>query len=599
MAEMSNPLNERQRKRLRAAAAYSRQKLEPFRRNNFESLCQYVGSHYGDGGAADRVPVNLIQLATAIYLRTLAARSPQVMVSSPYRMLKPSAAKLELGMNHLLREIKFRDTIRMGVLNALYSIGIFKTGICAYGKVEIEGVHHDVGQPFCDVVHLDDWVHDCSARTFEEVAYCGNRYRLPKDAVMDNPIYTFDRDVQVTPSAQSGMENGTAKAESLTQGQESGGETFHEMIELWDYFLPQENLIVTLLADNEDAAPIRVVDWEGPENGPFHLLSFSDVPNNIMPSPPVNAWRDIHELSNDLFRKLGRQASRQKTILGVQGGADADGNRIVNASDGDVMRVDSPDKAKEYRFGGIDQQNLLFFLQCKDIFSYIGGNLDTLGGLSPMADTAKQEELLVNSSNKQTADMQDQVMTLVERVCGDLGWWLWTDPLIELPLIQRVQGTDIEIPVTFSAEAREGDFLDYNFKIKPYSMAHDSPGQRLQALTQVWTQWIMPNLQFMQQLGIEPDWEALLRLVAKYTNNDDLEEILKFGGPPTMPRPEPIGQPEKGSAGPAKPAQTTRTYERISRPGASRAGKDAAMSAMLMGQNPQPKEMAGMMRQVG
>lgn len=57
---------------------------------------------------------------------------------------------------------------------------------------------------------------------------------------------------------------------------------------------------------------------------------------------------------------------------------------IISSNDGETLRLDNPDRAREYRFGGIDQPSLAFLLQVKDLFVYLGGNLDSLGGLALM-----------------------------------------------------------------------------------------------------------------------------------------------------------------------------------------------------------------------
>ena len=75
----------------------------------------------------------------------------------------------------------------------------------------------------------------------------------------------------------------------------------------------------------------------------------------------------------------------------------------------------------------------------------------------------------------------------------------------------------------------------------------------------------------------------------------ELEQVLKIA---TQNQQRPVGTPppEKKVA---KPAQTTRTYERVNRGGATRQGKDMAMMQTLFGGNPQPKEQAMMTRPVG
>lgn len=588
--------DDKKRKRLRDAMDKSRRLLKPFRDNRVDFIKQYVGSHYSDDGARDRVPVNLIELATNIYARQLSAKSPKVLVATYKQEIKPKASLLELAINHLLSEIWFDKTMRMVVLDALFGVGIIKVGMYSHGKVEVDGFTHDVGQPFADAVHLDDWVHDMSARRYDEVQFAGNRYRLPLEYVQE--AEEFDKKarqgLKATRKGEYDRGESGDSADSISQGDTPDKDEYVDFVELWDLWLPMENLVITLPCGG--GAPLREIEWEGPEPGPFHMLGFSEVPNNIMPLPPASLWLDLHDLSNRIFRKLGRQGERQKTILGIQDGAARDGELIVKAEDGDAIRMDNPGQAREYRFGGIDQPNMAFFLQLVDKFSYMNGNLDSLGGLSPQAQTLGQDEMLARSASKRVADMQDRVEGFVTNVIKSLAFYLWNDPLINLPLVKRMANTDISVPVRFTPEDREGDFLDYNIEIEPYSMQHESPGTRLQTINGLMNNVLMPLAGPMAQQGIQVNFEGLLKLIAKYSNMPEVSEIITFvGQQATMP---PQGA-DGGQVAPAQPPVTTRNYVRTNRPGASRSGKDYAMMQTLLGKMPQPNEMAAMARPVG
>lgn len=62
--------------RLQAAVRRSYQQLQPARAERNANIRQYVTSHYGSRGAADRVPVNFLELAIGIYTYQLAAKAP-------------------------------------------------------------------------------------------------------------------------------------------------------------------------------------------------------------------------------------------------------------------------------------------------------------------------------------------------------------------------------------------------------------------------------------------------------------------------------------------------------------------------------------------
>lgn len=575
-----NPENPRHLKKLRDALLHSRQKLRVFRENRLEAVRQYVGAHYSQDGAGDRVPVNLLELAVQIYVRQLAAKAPRPHVSTHIRSLKPFAATMQLHLDQRVQEIQLGKTMRTAVQDAMFGMGIVKVGLDYIGFDRIGDSRFDDTESFADAIDLDNWVHDISAKQYERVGFAGDRYRLPLEMVRETEAFEKKPREQLQATRKMALDEvGQTDVGQIGTGEETDPDEYQEHVELWDLWLPAENLIVTLPAEGE-GEPLRVVEWDGPDIGPYHLLRFSDVPGNIMPLPPVANMLDLHDLENRLFRKLGRQAERQKTILGVQGGADADGRRIVDANDGEAWRLDNPEKAKEYSFGGVDPALLAFVIQVKDLAAYFGGNLDTLGGLSPQTETLGQDQLLEANASKRIADMQDRTVAFAAGVLRALAWYEWTDPVRESLLTKTVPGTDVAVPVKWTPETREGDFLDYHIRVEPYSMQHETPATKLQTIVQVWERFIAPYADAMAQQGIAVNFTRLVRILSEHTNTPEIEEMLTFAQPPEE-------RPVEGSQ--PKPAQTTRRYERVNRTtGGSRAGRDSAMIQTLLGGGVQP-----------
>lgn len=577
--------------RLRDAVDGSRKKLEPFRRQRHDFIKQFIGKHYSDNGAGDRVPVNLMELAVNIYTRQLAARAPRAMVTTVPRKLKATAALLELALNHLVVEIDLETSLRRWVQDALFSMGIIKVGLNRLPGQEIDGVAHDVGQPFADVVSLDDWFHDMAAPCFERAQFMGNYYRLPLEYVKESDV--FDRKVTsrlTTPTEhESQDEFGNERVGKFSRGESQVIDEYHKTIRLLDVWLPIENKMVTF-ADQMRLTPIRVLDWGGPERGPYHILAFEDVPDQVMPLSPAAIWMDLHDLTNRLFRKLARQAERQKTVLGVQGANKADGERIVDANDGETIRIDNPRGAQEFRFGGADQAGLGFVIQVRNIFNSIAGNLDILGGLAAQSETATQDKLLSEGASKRVADMEDRTLRATKKVMRDLSWYLWTDPLIELPLTKEQPGSDMPVELVFTPDEIEGDFLDYNIGIQPFSMQHQTPAGKLNTLQQVFGSFVVPFLPLLQQQGITINFEGLLKMVAKLSNMQELDDVLTFSG---------LSIEERTSLEQRAPANTTRTNVRRNVAQSTPQGQEQVLAQLLAGGNPQESQLNSLARNVG
>jgi hypothetical protein len=298
---------------------------------------------------------------------------------------------------------------------------------------------------------------------------------------------------------------------------------------------------------------------------------------------------DLHDLSNALHVKLGRQADRQKRILGVMATGDEDAARITAAPDGSAVRVDNPDKVRELDFGGINQGNLGFALHVKNLMNQFSGNLDALGGLGQVGDTLGQEEIVGANASQRLHDMQASLKDFLKEVMRDVAWWLWHDPMIEIPLVRRIEGTPIEYNVSFSAEEMEGQFLDYNFDIHPYSSTDDNPRKKAQQQIELWQSVIAPALPLMLQQGIDINFEAFLKNLGQNMGMPEIDDWIMFPGV-TPPQDGNGGQPV--SPGAAKPAVTKRVYERRNRSTRTQRGADLALGQAALGGDSQPNDKA-------
>jgi len=586
--------------RLQGAVKESYRKLEVARTTRNENIRQYVTSHYGAGGADDRVPVNFLELAVDIYTYQLSAKAPRVCVTAKSLSLRPVVANFESVMNHLLEtQLNLEVSFRQAVKDAMFGLGIMKVGKTPVAAVDIDGNSYSIGQPFADPVSLDDWVHDSTAKRWSQIGFCGDRYVIPYEDMLRAPEFFNPEALDgVRPDERrSTNPTGETRASTISSDTASTDEDWRPTVEVVDLWIPSEGILLTLLSDDDSGKPpLRVMEWQGPRRGPYHLLGFNDVPDNIMPLAPASLLTDLHDLANRLFRKLGRQADRQKTITVVQRGGEQDGQRVVEASDGETIAIDNPQNAQQLQFGGVEGNTLAFLLQVKDLITYMGGNLDTLGGLSPQADTLGQEQMLGANSSKRMASMANRTHSFMRGVVEDVGFYVWTDPFQEYPLDKTIPGTDIVISTTLRPEHRREDFYHMAMDIEPYSMQDQTPAMKLQAMTGLIRELIVPLMPMLQAQGIVLNGRGLLTRAAKYAQIDGLDEIVTFLDPQQMQGQ--AGGPGYGEQ--AAPAFTRHVSERVSRPGATRAGKDnALMQAIMTGGRMQGSQMAAIPRPTG
>lgn len=568
--------------KLRAAVEWSVRQLEAPRKKRVEAIRQFVGSHYADNGAEKRVPTNFLELAVTIYTRQLAARAPRAMVTTASRALRPFAKNMELALNQLSEEIDLGATLRRSVIEAMFSWATVKVGIASSG-VTVLG--HEYGEPFVDLVSADDHFVDMSAKSRSGIQYEGNDYWIPVEDARD---MWEGKASEIEPDDHTVIgANGEERAEGVSTGE--GADIFAERVWLRDVWIPRVNKLITYGV--KSLKVFNIVEWDGPKVGPYITLGFSDVPGNLLPLPPVALWRDLHELGNSLFRKLGRQADSKKTIAAFQGGNDDDVEALKRANDGEGIRYNGQ-KPEEITVGGIDAPTLAFYLQCRDLFSYFAGNLDSLGGLAPMTETVGQDKLLTEAASARIKAMGEATIDFAKKIQGALAWYEWTDPVRQRKLEKPVKGTDISVRVNWSPETRDGDFLDYNFDIDAYSMQDDSPSIKLQKIGMALERFVFPVLPMVQQQGGQVDFQKLIELVAELGNVPELTDIIRFQNSDELP-PAAANQSQPETK---MPQHTTRTYERVNRSGATRHGKDDVMSRLLMGGNVQPAEGAMLAR---
>ena len=555
--------------RMKTAVDWSIKQMARPRQLRIDAIRQYVGAHYADNGNEKRVPTNFLELAVTIYTRQLAARAPRVMIEANAPSLRPYAKNMELAINQIPDEIQLGNTLRKAVVEAMFAFAVAKVGIASSGKVSLG---HDEGSVFVDLVSLDDYFCDMSATTRDAIQYEGNDYWV---CLEDAQAMAGGEKVEADKHTVTGSQ-GEQRADGVSVSE--GADLYEEKVWLRDVWLPESKKVVTYGV--KSGKLLRTVDWNGPACGPYHVLGFSDVPGNLFPLPPVALWRDLHELGNNLFRKLGRQADSKKTVAAFQGGNDDDANALKNASDGEGIKY-SGQKPESITVGGIDAPTLAFYMQVRDLFSYFAGNLDTLGGLAPQSSTVGQDKLLAQSASARLKTMSEQTIDFAKGILKSLAFYEWEDPVKERTIEKFVPGTDISIRKLWTVADRKGKFADYNFDIDVYSMQDDSPSEKLQKIGMALERFVFPALPLLQAQGGQIDFKELLALVGRLGNIPELSDLVKFQNADTANENQAEAQGGEQEP-PGMPANTTRTYERVGRPGATQAGKTANMMQALM-----------------
>ncbi len=579
-------------KALRTDIRRSFRGLLPFREHRRSAIKAYLGTYFSDVNQAttDVVPIGLLNLAVDIWTFKMAANNPGALVTTRKRDYKPDAVTLGLAVDRDIERMEAGMTLRRLAKDGIFSLGIACTYVLADTDVDGGDETYEVGQAVTDRIDLDDFVCDMDARRFEDCYYIGHRVRVPLAWAKNNKRFDEHERAKLTVSENFSRNpgDGGERVEAFSRNATDGGEKhFVPQVDLWVLYLAQSREIVMLSADGEGGELSRH-QWRGPPSltGPYRFLRFEEVPDNIMPLPPIAMLQDLAKVANDLLFKVTEQARRQKTVLVATRQSERDANRIREAKDGKIVLLDHTlrDNVEEFKSGGVDAQTLAVFLSVRDLFSWAAGNLESQAGLGPQSETASQDKLMAASANERIRAMTESMERFTRQIMSDIAWHRWNDPLGKVDVLKKVPGTSIEVPATFSAETRRGDFEDYDFKVTPYSLRSLTPEERASQLMSIVNGVVLPLIPYAGGT-VQPKIAELIHKLGRYMGiPEDVDDVVETGLEPTT-------LPGKNE-GPGKPAVTERRYTRTNRSGGTTAGKDRAILEAAVGGNPQGSERA-------
>lgn len=505
----------------------SRHRMEVFRKQSHAALCAYVGSNYGDAIVVQQeTTLNLMQLAIGIYRRQTAAREPRFLVVAESPSLAPTADDFEGALNATIMEMRFKDSLDECVLQAMFQLGVMKVGIETGGEkiADSKGTLHDAGMAFADAVSLDDFVIDMRAKRQDRIRFAADAFDLSLEAMNERGWNTKG----LSPDYRTSTNEGGDRQANALQSGDAIRDDYMPMHRCWEIWLPHEKSILTVRAGGSGgfggATALAIRKWKGPEQGPYRYLWFDKPVDCIYPVAPAIALVPLHDAYNTAINKQVDQMERKKTIGAVMQGQDDDGVSIRDASDGEIVVVKGGGLT-EHKYGGADAEGLAASAHLKDLFSYAGGNLDTLGGLARSANTVGQESLITRGANAKIASMQERVLSFVSDCGQDIAWYVWTNPGKGPRFFKTIEGTDYRIPSRF--DVKDGDFEQYGIQIEPYSMRSRTPEERIADTLEYLTTVAIPLEPMLRAQGNTIDLTELTELVAKYKDLPEIRRIIR------------------------------------------------------------------------
>lgn len=507
-----------------------------------------AGPYYGAQWENDRSqPVNILQMFTSIVGRNLIAKNPKCSLSTFNQSAKPTVHAMQDWFNRQTRKIRLDTALKRWVMNAFCSMGVLKVALATPSDAANSQWRLKAGDPFVANVDNDDFVFDHHARDIEEASFYGHRTRVPTETLKA----TYGKKAKDIGPSEDKLYNLEGDERISVIGRGMWGDTieYEDMTDVWEFYLPRHRVVVTVLDnyltgatdESGNASPdyraraLSVKKWIGPDSGPYHFLNFLTVPGNALGKGPLQDVWDLHQSINNIYRKLIRTAHDYKSVTTYSRAADGDAQRLKDVMHGGIVPVDHPESIVPMEMNRISNELFLLGETLIQRASWCSGNLETMGGLSPQGKTARQEQILNQNSAGGVADMFGSVVEGTSEVCEALLWFYHHHPTKEMKIDFALNGLPNHgIVRTIRPEQRHAlSWEDLDLKVDPYSLTHKTPEQRMQNLVSVVKGVLLPMLPMAAQQGVAFDMKHFLSLLAEFSDEPNLQDILSFQQPVT------------------------------------------------------------------
>ena len=553
-----NPNNPKDRRDLADSIEHHYKELSPFRVDRERQIRDYAGPYFGVSRPDLATLVNFTLQTAQIHTLALAANRPGYLIRPLVSNITAFAARFQVAIRNLIREISLEVTLEQIVLDAFFGPGIAKTfhGDSPLVVMELDRAM-DPGRPYVKRISQDMWFHDTDATDFREITMAGDRYRVPYHYLLNN--VRFDQKVVQQLESTSKHDNTAdeALAKNISRGDATDkGEAF-PYLDLMDVWYPDEKMIITWACDKRfcmvDSNPLAVQEMSDPEEGPYDFLNLGPVPDHIMPTTPASNLRNLCLLLNSLLWKEKQSAESWKQLTLYRGNEADTAQRMKDAPHGAHIRSEDPTGVNVVTKGGVDPGMTMFRENMTLQYDRAAGNLQSKGGLGAQAPTATQEGMMREEVAEQEAGARNKVNRFTVDVGTKLGYLMWIDEYLYLTGEMDVKGLR-PVPSNWTPEQREGEFANYEIAIEPNSMRYVSQEQRSQKLQAI-VAGMIPLMPAGEAQGVAFDLSEYVHQLADLESLPGLNRVFKTTVPPPMEA--------AANERPPRAANTTRTHQRI------------------------------------
>lgn len=581
-------------------------RLKPFREQALKCEKARAGRHYGEGKKQPQRPINMVGQQTNSFVPLLCGEGVKPEIVERRSHLKGWAELSGLALERLVDEIDWNQTRQEAVERAcLGPLVIIRYGMRAGGElVRMDnGREQQKGQPFAELISLDDYLLDGTCTHRRNAMFEGHKYRPHRSRVVDamgvDPAALMDEVAQGVTDPEEAMmiakfcytpEEARAIIEKLPRYGDQAGDTdakardvsatkekdayaLGDRVELADVavYCDGYTVIVTVPADPKDAGDkfLHMEIYDGPERGPYEALYLGGtMADNPIPIPLASVFMDLGDAADKLANKFIQQWLKARMVFPTARGKARDAEIIREAEDQSFPLVDDPSAIHSgIEFGAPNEKSFGMFAWLDDRFRNLAGNPQLASGQSvdskQSPGTAREASILQGNSAARMRWMSNQVRKLDERTMRHLLWYLTSDPLVQIPVPYRVPGSE-PIDMVYSAASREGDFQDFSVYARVTPIDTSDPAVKSMRLVEVF-EFIgtvlmplfvsgavqpLPALRLVERTwGIDGLADALGDIEGAVEQEKALQAVQLEQGVPGQPKGAPPKQPGGGAGG--------------------------------------------------
>ena len=551
--ESSHPLMSLTPQDLRDAIEDGYDNLEPVRDYRNSAWAGFRSKHHrsSEGGKASALNLSMQQAKTLLAM--LAFNNPGADATPQVGGLEMEAKLLSQMLNADAASMRLSDNYQVLLLDTIFTgFAINKIALKAgsMGKSN-SGTEVDPGETFEEWVDLDDYAEDPTARAYRELNWAATRVRVNRMRAIQQRLFGRDQmDVGfgtvpnphllgreeaadiirgATSSDSSGQRGRMSDMGEKTQSNVTYG-TLFDQIELWEVYLRFEGTtyLVILPAEPGSSGVVGATDGflafdaiDGVEDGPLERLSL--IPDVLCTPASVDAMqRDLATAADVVAAKIIRQVRKADNAVVYDPGEEALA-RMIRKGGGDGWYPGNPKAVNTVKFGGLLPEIIPSLETMMSWWNDQTAGMQSAAGLRDVGKTATAFSGLMSRVQAFLEYLRSRIEDFATRCLRRRAYFLVTNPNMQRVLKLEIM-PGMSIPMIYAADLREGKFLDFTFKVQPYSMQFRDPAIQAQELAVAFTQ-VIPAIAQLGAMGII-DPRMAIRMYGRKSGMDGLDQII-------------------------------------------------------------------------